>query len=79
MTRTAQRTNEVMRALTLITVLGLPATITAGLLGMNVIVPVSKDDPASFWLILGVVVLLEVVLIVAARLAQLDLRLRTGR
>jgi Mg2+ and Co2+ transporter CorA len=68
MTRTAQRTNEVMRALTLITVLGLPATVTAGLLGMNVIVPVSKDDPASFWLIAGVVVLLEVVLIVAARL-----------
>ena len=49
MTRTAQRTNDVMRALTLFTVLGLPATITAGFLGMNVVVPVSKDDPASFW------------------------------
>jgi Mg2+ and Co2+ transporter CorA len=68
MTRTAQRTNDVMRALTLITVLGLPATITAGLLGMNVIVPVSKDDPTSFWLIVGVVVLSEIALIVAARL-----------
>ena len=68
MTRTAQRTNDVMRALTLITVLGLPATITAGFLGMNVIVPVSKDDPTSFWLIAGVVVLLELVLIGAARL-----------
>ena len=68
MTRTAQRTNDVMRALTLITVLGLPATITAGFLGMNVIVPVSKDDPTSFWLIAGVVVLLEIVLIGAARL-----------
>ena len=67
MTRTAQRTNDVMRALTLITVLGLPATITAGFLGMNVIVPVSKDDPASFWLIAGVVVLFEIVLIVIAR------------
>ena len=70
MTRTAQRTNEVMRALTLITVLGLPATVTAGLLGMNVIVPVSKDDPASFWLIVGVVMLLEVVLLVAARMKR---------
>ena len=67
MTRTAQRTNEVMRALTVITVLGLPATITAGLLGMNVIVPVPRDDPMSFWLIAGVVVLLEIVLVVAAR------------
>jgi magnesium transporter len=68
MTQTAQRTNDVMRALTLITVLGLPATITAGFLGMNVIVPVSKDDPTSFWLIVAVVVLLEIVLIGAARL-----------
>lgn len=67
MTRTAQRTNDVMRALTLITVLGLPATITAGFLGMNVIVPVSKDDPVSFWLIAGVVVLLEIVLLGLAR------------
>lgn len=70
MTRTAQRTNEVMRALTLITVLGLPATITAGLLGMNVIVPVSKDDPMSFWLIAGVVLALEAVLLVVARLKR---------
>jgi magnesium transporter len=70
MTRTAQRTNDVMRALTLITVLGLPATITAGFLGMNVIVPVSKDDPMSFWLIAGVVVLLELVLLGVARLRR---------
>src|SRR6185503_10188896 len=70
MTRTAQRTNEVMRALTLITVLGLPATITAGFLGMNVIVPVSKDDPTSFWLIAGVVILFEVVLVVIARMRR---------
>jgi Mg2+ and Co2+ transporter CorA len=70
MTRTAQRTNEVMRALTLVTVLGLPATITAGFLGMNVIVPVPKDDPSSFWLIAGVVVLFEIVLVVLARLKR---------
>jgi magnesium transporter len=68
MTRTAQRTNDVMRTLTLVTVLGLPATITAGFLGMNVIVPVSKDDPMAFWLIAGVVLLLELALIGAARL-----------
>jgi magnesium transporter len=67
MTRTAQRTNEVMRALTLITVLGLPATITAGLLGMNVVVPVSKDDPMAFWLIVGVVIVLELLLVGVAR------------
>ena len=70
MTRTAQRTNEVMRALTLITVLGLPATITAGFLGMNVIVPVSKDDPGSFWIIAEVVVLFEIVLLGLARMRR---------
>jgi Mg2+ and Co2+ transporter CorA len=68
MTRTAQRTNDVMRVLTLATVLALPATITAGLLGMNVIVPAPNDDPASFWLILGVIVLLELAVIGIARL-----------
>ncbi len=67
MTRTAQRTNEVMRALTVITVLGLPATITAGFLGMNVIVPVSNSDPTAFWLILGVVIVLEVIFVGLAR------------
>ena len=70
MTRTAQRTNDVMRALTLITVLGLPATITAGFLGMNVIVPVSKDDPTSFWIIAGLVIVLELVLVVVARMKR---------
>ena len=70
MTSTAQRTNDVMRVLTLVTVLGVPATITAGFLGMNVVVPVSKDDPTSFWLIAGVVIVLEALLIVVARLKR---------
>jgi Mg2+ and Co2+ transporter CorA len=67
MTRTAQRTNETMRTLTLATVLALPATITAGFLGMNVIVPIPKDDPASFWVIMAMVATLEVVILVFAR------------
>ncbi|MEO5705094.1 MAG: CorA family divalent cation transporter [Candidatus Limnocylindrales bacterium] len=67
MTRTAQRTNDVMRVLTLATVLALPATLTAGFLGMNVIVPVPNQDPAAFWLILGAVVLFEVAALAIAR------------
>jgi Mg2+ and Co2+ transporter CorA len=67
MTRTAQRTNDVMRVLTVATVMALPATITAGFLGMNVIVPVPNDDPAAFWLIVGVVVVFEVILAAIAR------------
>jgi magnesium transporter len=67
MTRTAQRTNEVMRVLTLATVLFLPATVTAGFLGMNVIVPVPNDDPMSFWLILGAILVFEAAAIVIAK------------
>ena len=67
MTRTAQRTNDVMRVLTLATVMALPASITAGFLGMNVIVPVSNNDPVSFWLILGVVLAFEVMVVAFAR------------
>jgi len=67
MTRTAQRTNDVMRVLTLATVLFLPATVTAGFLGMNVIVPVPNDDPASFWVILGFVLLFEITVVAVAK------------
>jgi len=67
MTRTAQRTNDVMRVLTLGTFLFLPATVTAGFLGMNVIVPVADDDPMSFWLILGAVLVFEAVAIFVAK------------
>jgi Mg2+ and Co2+ transporter CorA len=68
MTRTAQRTNDVMRVLTLATVLALPATVTAGLLGMNVVVPVPSDAPTSFWAILGMIALLELAVVGIARL-----------
>lgn len=67
MTRTAQRTNDVMRVLTLATVMALPATVAAGFLGMNVIVPVPNDDPAAFWLILSIVLIVEVAMVVIAR------------
>lgn len=67
MSRTAQRTNEVMKALTLATVLLLPGTLIAGLLGMNVVVPLSKDDPASFWLVVAAIAVLAVAIVVVAR------------
>ena len=67
MTRTAQRTNDVMKVLTIATVLLLPGGVIAGLLGMNVIVPLDKDDPMSFWLVVGGVAVLAIVVLVAAR------------
>ena len=67
MTRTAQRTNEVMKVLALATVLLLPGSLIAGLLGMNVTVPLPKDDPLSFWLVVGAIVVLAALVLVFAR------------
>jgi magnesium transporter len=67
MTRTAQRTNDVMKVLTIATVLLLPGSVIAGLLGMNVVVPLNKDDPMSFWLVVAGVVTLAIAVIAAAR------------
>ena len=67
MSRTAQRTNEVMKVLTLVTVLLLPGSMIAGLLGMNVVVPLGKDDPMSFWFVVVAIGALALVIVLAAR------------
>jgi Mg2+ and Co2+ transporter CorA len=66
MTRTAQRTNDVMKVLALATVLLLPGSLIAGLLGMNVAVPLPKDDPASFWIVLVAIGLLAAAVVIVA-------------
>ena len=64
----SQRTNETMKVLALATVLLLPGSLIAGLLGMNVAIPLSKDDPSSFWIVvLGIGILAMLVLVVAWR------------
>ena len=70
MSRQTQRTNEVMKVLTLATVLLLPGSMIAGLLGMNVIVPLNKDDPMSFWLVIGAIALLAATIISVARIRR---------
>jgi magnesium transporter len=67
MTRTAQRTNEIVKILTIATVLLLPGSVIAGLLGMNVVVPLNKDDPLSFWIVVAGVVTLAIVALTLAR------------
>jgi magnesium transporter len=67
MTRTTQRTNEVMKVLALATVLLLPGSLIAGLLGMNVTVPLPKDDPMSFWIVVTGVSLLAISVVMLAR------------
>jgi Mg2+ and Co2+ transporter CorA len=39
----------------------------AGLMGMNVEVPLDKDDPLSFWFVVGALAVLAVVILVVAR------------
>lgn len=70
MSRTAQRTNEIMKVLTIVTVLLLPGSVFAGLLGMNVEVPLAKDDPMSFWMVVVVLVTLAGLVLVLARLRR---------
>jgi magnesium transporter len=67
MSRTAQRTNDVMKVLTLATVLLLPGSMIAGLLGMNVEVPLDKDNPLSFWFAVGGIAVLALAIIAIAK------------
>ena len=67
MTRTAQRTNDIMKVLALATVVLLPGSVAAGLLGMNVIVPLPDDNPMSFWLVVVGVVVFAVSIVLIAR------------
>lgn len=57
MTRTAQRTNDVMRVLTLASVILLPAVVIAGVMGMNFKVPIF-DQPNIFYVVIAVMLAL---------------------
>lgn len=49
------RLNEVMKVLTVITVIFMPLTLVAGIYGMNMKLPLvaTQDDPRPFWWIIG--------------------------
>jgi Mg2+ and Co2+ transporter CorA len=70
MSRTAQRTNEIMKVLTIVTVLLLPGSVIAGLMGMNVEVPLVKDDPMSFWMVVIALATLAALVLVLARIRR---------
>lgn len=50
--RSSQRSNEVMKILTLVSAIALPAIVTAGIMGMNFKLPFF-DDSANFWVVTG--------------------------
>ncbi|MEA2536472.1 MAG: magnesium transporter [Chloroflexota bacterium] len=70
MTRTAQRTNDTMKVLALLSALLLPGSLIAGLLGMNMPGPFAPDDPRAFWIVVALIGVLSVTTLVIARLRR---------
>lgn len=67
--RNEQRTNEIMKVLTLVSVLFLPGALLAGVLGMNFQVGLF-DQTYLFWVFLALIAGLMVVTIVTARVRK---------
>ncbi len=61
MSRTGQRTNDIMKTLTIVTVLLLPTGAIAGFMGMNEKPPYSVDDPYVFWAVVALIVVIAVI------------------
>jgi magnesium transporter len=64
--RSAQRSNDVMKTLTLISAVALPAIVLAGVMGMNFKLPFF-DEPGNFWLVIAATVALAVGILSASR------------
>lgn len=55
----SQRINEVMRILTVISVIFLPLTLISGIFGMNVPLPLPADSSLSFWAIVAAMLIVS--------------------
>jgi magnesium transporter len=66
MTRTAQRTNDVMKVLTLASVILLPSAVIAGVMGMNFKVGLF-EDANNFFIVIGAMLALAVTTLGIAR------------
>ena len=64
--RSSQRTNDVMKVLTLISAIALPGIVLAGVMGMNFKLPFF-DDPENFWLVIGAMIVFAVIIVGFAR------------
>jgi Mg2+ and Co2+ transporter CorA len=64
--RAAQRTNQVMKALTVVSSVLLPSVVLAGIMGMNFKLPLF-DDPSNFWLVIGSMIALAAAILFVAR------------
>ncbi len=70
MSRTAQRTNEVMKILTVTSIMLLPTGVIAGFMGMNIQAPYSNNDPLIFWVVVGLILLLAAGTLIMLRLRR---------
>ncbi len=66
MGRAAQDANEIMKRLTLLSAVLLPAVVLAGIMGMNFGMPFFEDT-ANFWFVVGAMTVFGVTLLGAAR------------
>jgi magnesium transporter len=66
MAGTGQRTNDVMRVLTVVSSILLPAVVVAGIMGMN-FKPSFFDDPTNFYLVIAVIIATGVAALLFAR------------
>ena len=66
MTRTAQSTNDIMKRLTIVSVLLLPAAVIAGIMGMNFKVWIFETT-WMFWVVIGSMVLLALATLSVAK------------
>jgi len=66
MTRTAQRTNDIMRLLTLVSVTLLPAAVLAGVMGMNFQVRLF-DNSSLFWVVVAAMVVFMLATVIVAK------------
>jgi magnesium transporter len=64
--RSSQRTNDVMKILTLVSSIALPAVVLAGVMGMNFKVPIF-DDPNNFYVVIGAMVAFSTTILIVAR------------
>jgi magnesium transporter len=66
MGRQSQRANDVMRTLTLLSAVLLPAVVLAGVMGMNFKLGFF-DEPANFWIVIVGMAILAIVILTVAR------------
>lgn len=64
--RASQRTNDVMKVLTLVSAIALPGIVLAGVMGMNFKLPFF-DEPGNFFLVAGAMILMAVAILATAR------------